>query len=35
MSIRTIAEPLLDAETRLEGFDNLVPFQGPAKLAIA
>src|SRR5712691_5592970 len=27
MSVRTIAEPLLDAEARLEGFDNLMPFK--------
>src|ERR1700674_3354556 len=27
MTTRTIAEPLLDAEARLEGFDNLMPFQ--------
>jgi len=27
MTARTIAEPLLDAETRLEGFDNLMPFK--------
>jgi hypothetical protein len=27
MTIRTIAEPLLDAEARLEGFDNLMPFK--------
>jgi CheY-like chemotaxis protein len=27
MTTRTIAEPLLDAEARLEGFDNLMPFK--------
>jgi CheY-like chemotaxis protein len=27
MATRTIAEPLLDAEARLEGFDNLMPFK--------
>src|SRR5712671_4069990 len=27
MTARTIAEPLLDAEARLEGFDNLMPFK--------
>jgi hypothetical protein len=27
MNVRTIAEPLLDAEARLEGFDNLMPFK--------
>ena len=27
MSLRPIAEPLLDAEARLEGFDNLMPFK--------
>src|SRR6266849_3085972 len=27
MTSRTIAEPLLDAEARLEGFDNLMPFK--------
>ena len=27
MSTRPIAEPLLDAEARLEGFDNLMPFK--------
>lgn len=27
MSTRLIAEPLLDAEARLEGFDNLMPFK--------
>src|ERR1700719_3081682 len=27
MTTRTIAEPLLDAEERLEGFDNLMPFK--------
>jgi CheY-like chemotaxis protein len=27
MTIRPIAEPLLDAEARLEGFDNLMPFK--------
>jgi CheY-like chemotaxis protein len=27
MSVRIIAEPLLDAEARLEGFDNLMPFK--------
>ncbi len=27
MALRTIAEPLLDAEARLEGFDNLMPFK--------
>ena len=27
MSARPIAEPLLDAEARLEGFDNLMPFK--------
>src|SRR5260370_9066503 len=27
MTPRTIAEPLLDAEARLEGFDNLMPFK--------
>ncbi len=27
MTTRTIAEPFLDAETRLEGFDNLMPFK--------
>jgi CheY-like chemotaxis protein len=27
MAIRPIAEPLLDAEARLEGFDNLMPFK--------
>jgi hypothetical protein len=27
MTTRAIAEPLLDAETRLEGFDNLMPFK--------
>jgi CheY-like chemotaxis protein len=27
MSLRPITEPLLDAEARLEGFDNLMPFK--------
>ncbi|MGA9393592.1 MAG: PEP/pyruvate-binding domain-containing protein [Candidatus Sulfotelmatobacter sp.] len=27
MTTRTITEPLLDAEARLEGFDNLMPFK--------
>src|SRR5260370_19742244 len=27
MTTRIIAEPLLDAEARLEGFDNLMPFK--------
>lgn len=27
MTLRPIAEPLLDAEARLEGFDNLMPFK--------
>jgi CheY-like chemotaxis protein len=27
MALRTIAEPLLDAEARLEGFENLMPFK--------
>jgi CheY-like chemotaxis protein len=27
MTTRTMAEPLLDAEARLEGFDNLMPFK--------
>src|SRR5712675_2351828 len=27
MTTRLIAEPLLDAEARLEGFDNLMPFK--------
>src|SRR5437879_11237207 len=27
MSIRRIAEPILDAEERLEGFENLMPFK--------
>src|SRR5208283_5468473 len=27
MSLPRIAEPLLDAEARLEGFDNLMPFK--------
>ncbi len=27
MSLPTIAEPILDAEARLEGFDNLMPFK--------
>src|SRR5437879_13332533 len=27
MSLRRIAEPILDAEERLEGFENLMPFK--------
>jgi len=27
MTTRTTTEPLLDAEARLEGFDNLMPFK--------
>src|ERR1022692_4930265 len=27
MAVRPIIEPLLDAEARLEGFDNLMPFK--------
>ncbi len=27
MTTRTITEPILDAEARLEGFDNLMPFK--------
>jgi CheY-like chemotaxis protein len=27
MTVRTIAEPILDAEQRLEGFENLMPFR--------
>jgi hypothetical protein len=26
MAVRSMSEPFLDAEARLEGFDNLMPF---------
>ncbi len=35
MSTRPIAEPLLDAEARLEGFDNLMPFKVQSILLVS